>query len=294
MGFGPAQGQVEADTLDAAADRGATTNQVLVTGGVDVPATTGKVSFGNVSSDDYAAFLASTSASNPVISAKRSSGTEFATLNGLNFIGKSSNGSNQDFSLRSATLPGLNLSSDSAVRWGSSATDSDSSLDNVLTRVAVAVTDIGLKLADATTGFREFVAAKVGGSNGTTLGAYLDHQGFWGASGSKFAWRSSSTDASAGTTDTQLVRGAAGQVDVLGTGTDKGDINFKNLVTDTTTGTKIGTATTQKIGFYNATPIVQGSSVADAAGGATVDAEARAAINAVISRLEALGLIATV
>jgi hypothetical protein len=30
-----------------------------------------------------------------------------------------------------------------------------------------------------------------------------------------------------------------------------------NIVTGTTTGTKIGTATTQKLGFYNATPIVQ-------------------------------------
>lgn len=61
-----------------------------------------------------------------------------------------------------------------------------------------------------------------------------------------------------------------------------------------TTGTKFGTATTQKIGFYNATPIVQGASVADASGGAVVDAEARTAINALISRIEATGLIATV
>lgn len=30
-----------------------------------------------------------------------------------------------------------------------------------------------------------------------------------------------------------------------------------NIVTDTTTGTKIGTATTQKLGFFNSTPIVQ-------------------------------------
>ena len=30
-----------------------------------------------------------------------------------------------------------------------------------------------------------------------------------------------------------------------------------NLITDTTTGTKIGTATNQKLGFYNSTPIVQ-------------------------------------
>jgi hypothetical protein len=31
----------------------------------------------------------------------------------------------------------------------------------------------------------------------------------------------------------------------------------KNIVVGTTTGTKFGTATTQKIGFFNATPVVQ-------------------------------------
>ena len=34
-------------------------------------------------------------------------------------------------------------------------------------------------------------------------------------------------------------------------------LSAKNIVTDTTTGTKIGTATSQKIGFFNATPVVQ-------------------------------------
>ena len=58
----------------------------------------------------------------------------------------------------------------------------------------------------------------------------------------------------------------------------------------TTTGTKIGTATSQKIGFYNATPIVQGASVADA----TDAGSAITQLNALISRIEALGLIATV
>lgn len=40
-----------------------------------------------------------------------------------------------------------------------------------------------------------------------------------------------------------------------------GDLEFtaNNIVTDTTTGTKIGTATNQKLGFYNSTPIVQPS-----------------------------------
>lgn len=35
------------------------------------------------------------------------------------------------------------------------------------------------------------------------------------------------------------------------------DISAKNIATDTTTGTKIGTGTTQKLGFWNATPIAQ-------------------------------------
>ena len=67
-----------------------------------------------------------------------------------------------------------------------------------------------------------------------------------------------------------------------------------NIAFATGTGTKIGTATTQKLAFYNAVPIAQGASVADASGGATIDAEARTAINALISRIEATGLIATV
>ncbi len=51
-----------------------------------------------------------------------------------------------------------------------------------------------------------------------------------------------------------------------------------NVILGTTTGTKIGTATTQKLGFYNATPIVKQTGVA-------VTAEA------VHAALVALGLI---
>jgi len=44
-----------------------------------------------------------------------------------------------------------------------------------------------------------------------------------------------------------------------------GNLEFvaNNIVTDTTTGTKIGTATNQKLGFFNATPIVQPSEILD-------------------------------
>lgn len=66
-----------------------------------------------------------------------------------------------------------------------------------------------------------------------------------------------------------------------------------NIALDATTGTKIGTATTQKLGFFNATPVVQRTVVADPSGGATQDAEARTAIIAVITRLEQLGLFAS-
>lgn len=41
------------------------------------------------------------------------------------------------------------------------------------------------------------------------------------------------------------------------------DMSAANISTDTTTGTKIGTATNQKIGLYNATPIVQPGATTD-------------------------------
>lgn len=92
-----------------------------------------------------------------------------------------------------------------------------------------------------------------------------------------------------------------------------------NIVVGTTTGTKIGTATTQKIGFYNATPIVQGTAVADitvtattgtlpTANGSITIADAAAPTNAelleycreleatlesLLARVRATGLIAT-
>lgn len=47
------------------------------------------------------------------------------------------------------------------------------------------------------------------------------------------------------------------------------------------------------LGFFGATPAAQPVAVADAAGGATVDAEARTALNDLLARLRTLGLIAT-
>jgi hypothetical protein len=62
-----------------------------------------------------------------------------------------------------------------------------------------------------------------------------------------------------------------------------------NITVGTTTGTKIGTATTQKLGFYNAAPVVQPTAVADATDAASVITQ----LNALLTRMRNLGLIAT-
>jgi hypothetical protein len=78
-----------------------------------------------------------------------------------------------------------------------------------------------------------------------------------------------------------------------------------NIAVGTTTGTKIGTATTQKLAFWNATPVDRPDTVTDAAtqdltGSDTVDrvkveadlTSCKTAINTIIDRLQELGLIA--
>jgi hypothetical protein len=62
-----------------------------------------------------------------------------------------------------------------------------------------------------------------------------------------------------------------------------------NLAVGTSTGTKIGTATTQKLGFWNASPAAQPTAVADATDAASVITQ----VNALLSRLRTIGLIAT-
>ena len=62
-----------------------------------------------------------------------------------------------------------------------------------------------------------------------------------------------------------------------------------NIIFDTTTGSKIGTSTTQKIGFWNTTPVVQPTAVADATGAGDVVAQ----LNALLARIRAIGLIAS-
>lgn len=74
-----------------------------------------------------------------------------------------------------------------------------------------------------------------------------------------------------------------------------------NIILNTTTGTKIGTATTQKLGFFNATPVIKPAALT-AADASTVDGtygaeeaavinNLRTRLNELESRLQALGLL---
>jgi parallel beta-helix repeat protein len=62
-----------------------------------------------------------------------------------------------------------------------------------------------------------------------------------------------------------------------------------DVVLDYHTGTKIGTAATQKIGFWNTMPVVQPAAVADATDAGTTQTQ----LNALLSRLRAAGIIAS-
>lgn len=58
-------------------------------------------------------------------------------------------------------------------------------------------------------------------------------------------------------------------------------------------GLKIGSAATDKIGLYGVAPAEQAAAIANVSGGATVDAEARTALNALLARLRTFGLLAS-
>jgi tRNA isopentenyl-2-thiomethyl-A-37 hydroxylase MiaE len=66
-------------------------------------------------------------------------------------------------------------------------------------------------------------------------------------------------------------------------------LDGRNIQLGLINGTKIGTATSQLLGFYNKTPVDQPATVADADG---TLADATTKINTIIDRLQELGLIA--
>lgn len=59
-----------------------------------------------------------------------------------------------------------------------------------------------------------------------------------------------------------------------------------------TDGLKIGEHGTDKLSFYGTTPVVQAAAVTAPTGGATIDTQARTAINSIITLLHNAGLTA--
>jgi hypothetical protein len=66
----------------------------------------------------------------------------------------------------------------------------------------------------------------------------------------------------------------------------------RNIQLGRTTGTKIGTAADQKIGFFGHAPVAQQSHISAPSSGTTVDSQARGAITSTLTALGALGFIA--
>ncbi len=64
----------------------------------------------------------------------------------------------------------------------------------------------------------------------------------------------------------------------------------KNIIFNATTGTKIGTATTQKFAFWNSTPVVQPVHIVDPTGGSVIDIECRAQLVLLLADQATLGL----
>lgn len=74
-------------------------------------------------------------------------------------------------------------------------------------------------------------------------------------------------------------------------------LDLRNIQVGKTNGTKIGTETTQKIGFYGETPVVQAGAISAPTGGGgsatdAIDQTARTAINAIRAALTNIGITA--
>ena len=81
--------------------------------------------------------------------------------------------------------------------------------------------------------------------------------------------------------------GSGGEVTVLTVSdTDLTFADAKNIIFNATTGTEIGTASTQKLSFYGATPVVQPGHIADATDAASVITQ----LNLLLADMAELGL----
>ncbi len=152
---------------------------------------------------------------------------------------------------------------------------------------------IDASTSSATTGFKITSAAGTGGATLAIISDQTNESGTINAKGSGTL-----------TLNAQASGGNVVVSSALAFGTDASAA--KSIIAGTTNGLKIGTATTQKLGFYNATPVVQPAANTDtstgAAGSSTAvylnttftgsGGTAAYTIGGLITALKALGLLA--
>lgn len=66
-----------------------------------------------------------------------------------------------------------------------------------------------------------------------------------------------------------------------------------NIELGTTTGTKIGTSATQKLGLYGVTPVVQYGNIDVPSGGVTIDSVCRDKVTLILLALRGIGILPT-
>lgn len=69
-------------------------------------------------------------------------------------------------------------------------------------------------------------------------------------------------------------------------------LDGRNIIGGKTTGTQIGTESTQKFAFYGATPVVRAAAIASPTGGINADGESRTAIDLIRTALKNFGITA--
>lgn len=102
--------------------------------------------------------------------------------------------------------------------------------------------------------------------NGTTVAGTLSASNLSGTNTGNQTTFSGFSDTSANLFSALTTKtGSAGSAvfSIAPTFTTSITMSSANIITDTTTGTKIGTATTQKLGFFNATPVTQPAASAE-------------------------------
>ena len=182
----------------------------------------------------------------------------------------------------------LFLLSTQQIAWESA--DAFSTVSLALVREAAAVLQMGVDVNGAAV--HQTFKAHDGITGTDVAGAsmtFAPGRGTGAGTGASLIFSTSTTLATGTTAQTLVARLTLSQGVVT---TDAATLTFADrldMVFNATTGTKIGTATTQKLSFWNATPVVQPTNIVDADG---TLADITTKFNSLLTKLETIGILA--